>query len=822
MEKSSYKITQFVKRPALGHEGIRLRIRSNFFEVTSLPHLNISQYDVTIIPEVPKNLNRRIFKRFVEQNRIRFFGGANPVYDGRRRMFSNKVLPFGQTATFDTILEEETNRTPRKFKIVIKKVGRDINMEELVQFLNARSRMTNNCQMAITAIDLIIGYKISTSHITVSRSFYTPQGALPITGGVELWQGYYQSARPTKGKMMINIDLSATVFYEPGPLIQTIMKILGCRNPDELYKGLSDKDRHKVDRVIRNLKIRTNHLYESKRTHKIEKLTPTAASNTTFQIDDSIISVQHYFQSRYNRKLIYPLLPCVIIKKNIYLPIEVCDVEPGQRFLRKLNKKQTNEMIGYARKVPFVRCDKIRNSINTLNYKSDEYLQEFGMSVSNDMTVVEARVLPAPTVFYHPSSRENSIQPKNGSWNLQGKKVATGATLGSWAVVAFLAHSYLPDENIPNRNPPILRANPQGNIEDSLKQAWLKAGNTAKAQPQLILCILPNTGIQLYAEIKRVSDTVIGVSTQCVQSQKIRQVKKQYCANLCLKINVKLGGMNSFIEAAQIPFITDVPTILIGADVSHPPPGPDGNNRPSFAALCGSMDAKASRYAASIRVQTGRVEIIADLANMVKELLKTFYQTCGQKPQRILFYRDGVSDGQFENVYNNEITAIKNACYSLGEHYKPSITFVVVRKRHHTRFFPMDKLDADKTGNCLPGTVVETGVTHPFEFDFYLQSHAGILGTSRPAHYHVLFDENGFNADSLQTLTYNLCYIYARCTRSVSMVPPVYYAHLISARAKLHVHGDLYSDTESSVDSTGGTATFGVVKQELQRVMYYA
>jgi hypothetical protein len=83
------------------------------------------------------------------------------------------------------------------------------------------------------------------------------------------------------------------------------------------------------------------------------------------------------------------------------------------------------------------------------------------------------------------------------------------------------------------------------------------------------------------------------------------------------------------------------------------------NARPSIAALCASMDAKASRYAASIRVQAGRTEIIADLANMVKELLKTFYQTCGRKPDRILFYRDGVSEGQFAHVLKEEISAVR-------------------------------------------------------------------------------------------------------------------------------------------------------------------
>lgn len=355
-----------------------------------------------------------------------------------------------------------------------------------------------------------------------------------------------------------------------------------------------------------------------------------------------------------------------------------------------------------------------------------------------------------------------------------------------------------------------------------MKEAWLKAGNAAKAAPQLIVCILPNTGVPLYAEIKRISDTVIGVATQCVQSKHIHDAKKQYCANVCLKVNLKLGGMNSFIIPQQIPFISSRPTILFGADVTHPAPG--DMNRPSIAALCASMDARASRYASSIRVQANRTEIIADLANMVKELLKTFYQSSGQKPERILFYRDGVSEGQFKQVYDNEIAAVRAACTSLDANYKPTITFVVVQKRHHARFFPIEQNDTDRTGNCLPGTVVDTNIVHPFEFDFYLQSHAGLQGTSRPTHYHVLYDDNKFTADQLQDLTYRLCYLYGRATRAVSIVPPAYYADLLATRARFHSRGEHWSDTDAtseSMDGEGHMASFGVVKPELQKVMFF-
>ena len=62
-------------------------------------------------------------------------------------------------------------------------------------------------------------------------------------------------------------------------------------------------------------------------------------------------------------------------------------------------------------------------------------------------------------------------------------------------------------------------------------------------------------------------------------------------------------------------------------------------------------------------------------------------------PKRIVFYRDGVDEGQFENVLSHELNALKSACKRIDSKYAPLITLVIVQKRHHIRFFPIDKDD---------------------------------------------------------------------------------------------------------------------------------
>ena len=251
------------------------------------------------------------------------------------------------------------------------------------------------------------------------------------------------------------------------------------------------------------------------------------------------------------------------------------------------------------------------------------------------------------------------------------------------------------------------------------------------------------------------------------------------------------------------------------------------------------MDRYAARYSGAIRMQGHRVEIIADLEMLALAMLKQFYRsTGGVKPARVVFYRDGVSEGQFAHVMAQEVTALRRAFKRLDSGYSPRVTFIIVQKRHHTRFFAMNRQDSDRSGNPLPGTVVDTAVCHPTEFDFYLLSHAGIQGTSRPTKYAVLLDENNFSADELQQFTYHTCYTYARSTRSVSMAPAAYYAHLLAARARCFIDdGSSGQDTESSpadgsIDSSADDARLkGIVgrkieafrdaKEELGTVMYF-
>lgn len=74
-------------------------------------------------------------------------------------------------------------------------------------------------------------------------------------------------------------------------------------------------------------------------------------------------------------------------------------------------------------------------------------------------------------------------------------------------------------------------------------------------------------------------------------------------------------------------------------------------------------------------------------------------------------------------------------------HPLPKMTFVIVKKRHNTRFFFRDSATG-AMNNVQPGTVIDTDIVHPEGFDFYLNSHAALQGKFQfysPSEIRLLF-----------------------------------------------------------------------------------
>ena len=93
--------------------------------------------------------------------------------------------------------------------------------------------------------------------------------------------------------------------------------------------------------------------------------------------------------------------------------------------------------------------------------------------------------------------------------------------------------------------------------------------------------------ISLAGDLKRICETDLGIVSQCCLTKHVFRMTKQYLANVALKINVKVGGRNTVLVDAisrRIPLVSDRPTIIFGADVTHPHPGEDSS--PSIAAVC--------------------------------------------------------------------------------------------------------------------------------------------------------------------------------------------------------------------------------------------
>lgn len=221
--------------------------------------------------------------------------------------------------------------------------------------------------------------------------------------------------------------------------------------------------------------------------------------------------------------------------------------------------------------------------------------------------------------------------------------------------------------------------------------------------------ILPNKSKATFACVKYWGDVRVGIHSVCVLAGNLDRGPTYY-ANVALKFNLKLGGVNQLLPG-QLGFLNKGRTMVVGIDVTHPAPK-SMLGTPSIAAVVASIDSHYGQWPGSVRCQESKKEMVSTLNEMMQERLKLWIEKNKRDPDNILIYRDGVSEGQYQQVLENEMTQIRAACKEVyGARRLPQFTIVVVGKRHHTRFYPTNARQADYQGNPLPGTMVDRGVT---------------------------------------------------------------------------------------------------------------
>lgn len=797
-----------------------------------------------------------------------------PTKDGPQRFKIEWYSADGEPLPHPTADEPAERTKARKrntYTLIVESIG-EVSVGELQKDLSSASTLYSLKSETIQALNLLMTHGPSTDASIIvagQNKFYPLPGhpqhvSIALGGGLEALRGYYSSVRTSVSRIILNVNVATTAFYKSGPMMQVLHE-LGTNDP------------RRLNAFVRKLRFETSYIPEKdkngkqkmlggrpvfkRKVHVISELSARKAAEITFETTDAKgakknVTVAAHFRTTYGVQLKSDFFTVNYgtMKDPKWIPAELCTILPGQPAKRLLQGSQTQQMIRFAARRPAENAKSIMNDgllvtkVKSVSPQGQNLqLEKFGLEVDPKLLTVIGRVLRAPALLYR---AQQSCTPLNGAWNLDIRQLGNepfrmAKTLGAWNVVIINIGRPTTFETDLKQQLEIFRA--------TLNKYGLKAGPVAapitidldaghvqnknigaiqqtieatvrgklKSKPNFLFVLLANDNAVVYDSIKFVFDVKFGIPNVCNVASKFAKErgKEQYFANVAMKFNQKLGGINHTVSAEQFKPL-DAQTILFGIDVTHPSPGSDESS-PSIAGVVASVDGNFSQYPASIRTQTGRVEMVEDLKDMILERLRLWSKRNGRLPTKVIVYRDGVSEGQYRLVLEQELPAFTkafNELYGKAQNH-PKVSIVIVGKRHHTRFFPTRAEDADgRTGNPKPGTVVDRGVTGEKIFDFFLLAHQGLQGTSKPAHYVVIKDDNKLGADQLQQLTHNLCYTFARATRSVSICPPAYYADLLCERGRSYLQGVLKGE---GAEKFLPNSWHGGVHENLAETMFY-
>ena len=800
-------------------------VETNFYQVKFDSKMKGYRYDVKFEPEIKSKLRVKAFFHEVKEKHP-YLKNVRCAFDGVCNLFcaerlKDKLVQIVHKLTlaqFERLLGSDPKRLKvysdadegKDVTITIQETQDcEISMAPLKEYF-AVDHTRENVQpprIQLNMLDIIFREFFSNpdEFIAMGNGFFSKfEEEHDIGGGACIWRGNFASVQPAEIGLCLKFDSTSMVMWKDIAVADYLKIMMG----PQWMKA----PRERIEAIVRKLKIEVTHR-PCAQVFTVESISVKPASAEIINFTDPVtkkerqVDVVAYFKDQYKVKLHNPQLPCLEVGKDKKkLPIEVCRIARATNYGRPLTGDQQMACVDGTRMMPSERFQKTELADVLKKFGGSKIFKAFKLEIVPKRITAPARILPAPTIVY--GNGKVQVRPGAGEWG----KDSIGRTfvdpvpnatkvvcinfadteIQHDAAVAFftqqlkvcrergmkLACDSKSMHTFPSKNGLVAQL-------DFVKSF---ATSSVSVRPNIILIIVPRLKVNpLYPSIKKMCESSfggIGQVTNCFNAGKVQKANFTYFGNCSLKICCKLGGTCHTLLPEKLKNNT---TLIIGADVYHSPPG---SMAPSVAAVVGSYDASFSKYMTTISYQKGRCEQILQIQDCAYNLIKNFMaKNNKQPPYQILYYRDGVGESFFSETISFEVGAIRAAALQVHPDYKPRISYVNVQKRHHAVFFPA-RGNADKNGNPLAGTIIDSVIVDPRAVDFYLYAHACIIGTARPAHHHLLLNEIKLSMADVQTFTNKMSYLYQRCPRSVSIPAPVYYAHHAAYRAKLYLDED--------------------------------
>ncbi|XP_023146720.1 piwi-like protein 1 [Amphiprion ocellaris] len=747
-----------VKDSKCGTTGTPIQLTANCFRILSRPQWVLYQYHVDFKPQME---SRRLRSALLFQHETTI--GSARTYDGAvlflpHRLHNKETVLHSMTRNGENvqITVTLTNELPPTSPVCIQFYN--IMFRRILRILNMQQ---------------------------IGRNYYNPSDPLNIPQHkLTIWPGFATTILQYESAIMMCIDVSHRVLRSETVL--DFMASLRQQCGNQRFTEICAKE-------LIGLIILTKY---NNKTYRIDDIAWNHTPNNTFKRGETDISFKNYFKTQYglditdgNQVLLIshvkkmgpsggpPPGPAMLIPELCYLTGLTDKMRADYRIMKDLST--------HTRLTPDKREERLSRFVGNIQKDAEAQaeLDKWGLSFDKQLLNVTGRILRGETIFQ--GSRSYEYNPMTADWarEMRGLALMQSPPLSNWLVL-HTRRNYNEAQSLVQTlskvsGPLGFRIQRPVVIEyDDHQESLLRAlQHNVGPQIQMVVVILSSNRKDKYDSVKKYLCVDCPTPSQCVVSRTLSrpQALMAIATKIALQMACKMGGE---LWTVDIPLKQ---LMIVGIDCYHDTTA----GKRSIGALVASLNQSMSRWFSKCVLQHRGQEIMDGLKMALTAALKDYLKFNKCLPSRIIVYRDGVGDGQLHGVVNYEVSQIMDSIKSIGQDYEPKLSVVVVKKRISSRFF------YHNNGNVLnppPGTVIDTDVTRPEWYDFYIVSQAVQLGSVSPTHYNVVYDTSGLKPDHMQRLTYKLCHMYYNWQGIIRVPAPCQYAHKLAFLVGQSIH----------------------------------